>query len=147
MTGNRVSYTLDSTLDSVNTAEQAAIKMASKAGFDTEEAHRIAMSVREAAVNAVLHGNAYDPQKKMVISFENTGSRLVITVVDQGRGLDPQTVPDPLAPENLLKQSGRGIFLMRAFMDDVRIRKLEPGTEVTLVKNVGGAAAIEEPKE
>jgi serine/threonine-protein kinase RsbW len=83
----------------------------------------------------------------MVISFENTGSRLVITVIDEGRGLDPHTVPDPLAPENLLKQSGRGIFLMRAFMDDVRIRNLEPGTEVTLVKNVGGPAATEEPKE
>jgi serine/threonine-protein kinase RsbW len=147
MTGNRVSYTLDSTLDSVNTAEQAAMKMAAKAGFDIEEAHRIAMSVREAAVNAVLHGNAYDPKKKMMVSFENTGNGLIITVVDQGRGLDADKIPDPLAPENLLKQSGRGIFLMRAFMDDVRIRKLEPGTEVTLVKNVGGPAATEEPKE
>jgi serine/threonine-protein kinase RsbW len=70
------------------------------------------------------------------VSFENTGNELVITVQDQGVGLDPDTVADPLAPENLLKQSGRGIFLIRAFMDEVRFRRLEPGTEITLIKRV-----------
>ena len=66
---------------------------------------------------------------------------LVITVTDEGKGLDVNTVPDPTTPENLLKQSGRGIFLMRSFMDEVRVRLLEPGTEVTMVKNVSGPAA------
>ena len=142
MTGDRVSYTLDSTLDSVNRAEETSQQMAAKAGFAEDECQRISMAVREAAVNAVLHGNAYDPSKKMMLSFENTGGRLVITITDQGRGLHEEQIPDPLAPENLLKQSGRGIFLMKAFMDEVRFRAVENnGTEVTLIKNVAGSSA------
>ena len=137
MTLERVSYTLDSTLDSVNKAEQTAEAVAAKMPFDDEDCHRIAMAVREAAVNAVLHGNAYDPKKKMTVSFENTGESLVIKISDQGRGLNEQDIPDPLAEENLLKQSGRGIFLIRSFMDEVRIRNLEPGTEITLIKHTG----------
>lgn len=141
MTAKRVTYRLDSTLESVNQAEQTAGQIATRAGFDADEVDRIAMAVREATVNAVLHGNAYDPGKKVTLGFENTASALVITVADEGRGIDADKIPDPLAPENLLKQSGRGIFLIRAFMDEVRFRRLEPGTEVTLIKHVGGAAA------
>jgi Anti-sigma regulatory factor (Ser/Thr protein kinase) len=137
MTIDRVSYTLDSTLDSVNKAEQAAEEAAGKMPFEDEDCHRIAMAVREAAVNAVLHGNAYDPKKKMTVSFENTGESLVIKIADQGRGIKDEDIPNPLAEENLLKQSGRGIFLIRSFMDDVRFRQLEPGTEITLVKHIG----------
>ena len=99
------------------------------------------MAVREAAVNAVLHGNAYDPNKKMMVSFENTGQSLVIKVRDQGKGLDPSTVPDPLAPENLLKSSGRGIFLIRNFMDDVKLQRApEGGMEIRMVKRVPASA-------
>lgn len=147
-TAMRVSYRMDSTLESVNQAEEVATKIAAKIGFDEEDVNRISMAVREAAVNAVLHGNAYDPAKKVTFGFENTGAALVITVSDEGKGLNPNSIPDPLAPENLLKQSGRGIFLIRAFMDEVRIRSLEPGTEVTMIKNVqgGDAAGKEESK-
>ncbi len=140
MTGNRVSYTLESTLESVNKAEELSNQLAAQAGFDEDECQKISMAVREAAVNAVLHGNAYDPKKKMTFSYENTGGQLVIRIADQGKGLDVASVPDPLAPENLLKQSGRGIFLMRAFMDEVRFRTLDPGSEVTLIKKVAAGA-------
>lgn len=140
----RVSYRLDSTLESVNQAEEVATKAAYKAGFSEDEVHRIAMSVREAAVNAVLHGNAYDPGKKMTVGFETTETSLIITIADEGRGLNEEAVPDPLAPDNLLKQSGRGIFLIKAFMDDVKIRKLDPGTEITLIKHRGQEAAHKE---
>ena len=64
---------------------------------------------------------------------------MIITIGDEGRGLEPDEIPDPLAPENLMKQSGRGIFLIRAFMDEVRFRKLEPGTEITLIKRIPGS--------
>ena len=136
MTLQRVSYTLESSLDSVNKAEEEATKIATRSGFDEDEVGRISMAVREATVNAVLHGNHYDASKRVSLSFENTGNELIITVQDQGTGLDPNAVADPLAPENLLKQSGRGIFLIRAFMDDVQFRKLDPGTEIKLIKRV-----------
>jgi len=138
---NRVSYTLDSTLDSVNHAESKAQEVAARAGFSEDDQYNIAMAVREAAVNAVLHGNARDPQKKFFVAYETTSDALVITITDQGKGLDPCLIPDPLAPENLMKGSGRGIFLIRAFMDEVRFRNVEPGTEITLIKHVGRKTA------
>ena len=141
MTENRVSYTLDSTLETVDSAEQTASRIAAEAGFDDDEIMRIAMAVREAAVNAVLHGNAYDPGKKVKLDFERTSDDLVITIADQGKGLDLNKIPDPLAPENLLKTSGRGIFLIRSFMDEVHIRPSQTGTEIKLVKRVHGPTA------
>ncbi len=93
------------------------------------------MAVREAAVNAVLHGNAYDPNKHITASFETTSDSLVIRIADQGPGLDETKIPDPLASENILRGSGRGIFLIRAFMDEVHFRQLHPGTELILTKH------------
>ena len=134
---NRVSYTLESTLESVNQVEQKATEVAAGAGLAEDEQYQVAMAVREAAVNAVLHGNAYDPGKRFVVAYETTGESLVITITDQGKGLDPESLPDPLAPENLFRNSGRGIFLIRSFMDDFRIRRLESGgMEVTLIKHM-----------
>ena len=132
----RVSYRMESTLESVNKAEAMAEQISSQAGFDEDARGGISMAVREAMINAVLHGNAYDPNKSVNLTFEQNGGELIITITDQGKGLDPVEVPDPLAPENLMKQSGRGIFLMRAFMDEVRFRKLNPGTEITLIKRL-----------
>jgi len=140
MTESRVSYTLDSTLESVDNAEQTATRIAMEAGFTEEEVMQISMAVREAAVNAVLHGNAYDPDKKVKLDIETTGRELVITIRDQGKGLDPAKIPDPLAPENLLKTSGRGIFLIRSFMDEVQIHPSLTGTEIKLVKHVPGSS-------
>lgn len=134
-TTSRVSFTLDSTLDSVNKIEQTAEQTAHRAGFDEDAIPNIAMAVREAAVNAVLHGNAYDTNKHITASFETTVDDLIIRITDQGPGLDPTTLPDPLAAENILRGSGRGIFLIRAFMDEVNFRQLHPGTELTLIKH------------
>ena len=134
-TTSRVSFTLDSSLASVTKVEETASQIAAKAGFNEDDVPNITMAVREAAVNAVLHGNSYDPAKKISASFETTDSSLVIRITDQGPGLDPATIPDPLAPENILRGSGRGIFLIRAFMDEVHFRQLHPGTELTLIKH------------
>ena len=137
-TGRR-SFTLNSTMESVSEVEAAAEKLAGDAGLDEDERFGMAMAVREAAVNAVLHGNEYDPTKQIAVSLENTGTSLVITIADQGKGLDPDTLPDPLAPENLLRGTGRGIFLIRSFMDEVHFRQLHPGTELTLIKHLAPA--------
>jgi serine/threonine-protein kinase RsbW len=140
MSGNRVSFTLDSTLETVNSAEETAGRMAAEAGFDDEDVMKISMAVREAAVNAVMHGNAYNPSKKVTLAFERTDADLVITIRDQGPGLDASKIPDPLAPENLMKTSGRGIFLIRSFMDVVEIHPSHTGTELKMIKHVHGPA-------
>ena len=136
----RLSFTLSSTMESVSEVEAAADKLAVDAGLDEDQRFHVTMAAREAAVNAVLHGNEYDPAKKITATFENTGTALIMTIADQGKGLDPDTLPDPLAPENLLRGTGRGIFLIRSFMDEVHFRQLHPGTELTLVKNLAPAA-------
>ncbi len=126
-------------MESVAEVEAAAEKLAEEAGLDEDQRFHVAMAVREAAMNAVLHGNEYDPAKQIAVSLENTGSALVISIADQGSGLDPETLPDPLAPENLLRGTGRGIFLIRSFMDEVHFRQLHPGTELTLIKHLAPA--------
>jgi serine/threonine-protein kinase RsbW len=131
-----MSFSLSSTMESVSEVEAAADKLAERAGLDEDERFKLTMAVREATVNAVLHGNEYDPAKLISVKLENTGSDLVISIADQGKGVDPETLPDPLAPENLLRGTGRGIFLIRSFMDEVHFRHLNPGTELTLVKHL-----------
>jgi len=127
-------------MESVEEVEAAADQLATEAGLDEDQRFHIAMAVREAAINAVLHGNEYDPARQIEVSLENTGKDLMITIADQGRGFDPDKVPDPLAKENLLRGTGRGIFLIRSLMDEVHFRQLHPGTELTLVKHLSPAA-------
>ena len=141
MTEQRVSYTLDSSLETIDSAEEKATRIATDLGFSDDEIMQISMAVREGAVNAVLHGNAYSPEKKVILSFEHTGGDLIISIRDQGPGMDLSRIPNPLAPENLLKTSGRGIFLMRSFMDVVEIRPSQAGTELKLIKHVHGPTA------
>ena len=130
---------LDSTLESVDSAESLVLGLAQKAGFQEEDLHKIGMAVRESMVNAVVHGNQYSAHKKVHVSVSKSPDRLTVTIADQGKGFEMSNVPDPLADENLLRHSGRGIFLIRAFMDELQVRRLAPaGTEVTLVKYLGG---------
>jgi serine/threonine-protein kinase RsbW len=128
---------LDSTLESVDEAEELALQEAEKAGVPEDDLHKIAMAVRESMVNAVVHGNRYSAHKKVHLMLSKSPEEFVVRIGDQGEGFDYDHLPDPLAQENLLRHSGRGIFLIKAFMDDFRVRRLEPsGTEVTLVKHL-----------
>ncbi len=132
-----VERSMPSTLDSVDQAEELTSAAAQRAGFGEEDLMKIGMAIREAMVNAVVHGNQYNQNKRVRFTLSLTADRFTITVADEGSGFDFNHIPDPLAPENLLRTSGRGIFLMRSFMDEVDLRHLESGgTEVTLVKNV-----------
>ena len=127
--------TLDSTLESVDVAEDLVEHEASSAGFDEDEQHQIGMSVRECMVNAVVHGNRYSSKKKVHLDIERRDEGLIITIGDEGEGFDLNSLPDPLAPENLMRQSGRGLLLIRAFMDDFDLHpRPGGGTEVRLVK-------------
>ncbi len=131
----RIALDVPSSLEGVATLEEAAEALALRASFDEDEASSIAMATREAAINAAKHGNGFDPEKQVKAVLERIEGTVRIAIADQGAGLDPETLPDPLDPANLLRPSGRGVFLIRAIMDEVHFRKLSPGTEITLIKH------------
>jgi serine/threonine-protein kinase RsbW len=130
-----IEVTLESTLESLEKAEDLTTEVCSKAGFDEEEQHRVGMAVHESVINAVRHGNKHDPSKRVRLRFQIFPDRLEIHVSDQGSGFDLAGVPDPLETGNLLKVSGRGIFLIRAFVDEFRVKHVPgKGTEIVMVK-------------
>ena len=118
-------------------------------GLDEDGLHWVSVAVREAVANAVKHGNKGDATKKVFVAYEGTFDQLpelTVTVRDQGDGFDPEEVADPLAPENLLKGSGRGIFLIRSFMDEMTLRRApEGGMEMRMVKRAQPAPAANNP--
>lgn len=134
-----VNRLFDSTLESVDSAEAIAIQAAEQAGLEEEDLQKLGMAVRESMVNAVVHGNRYNANKKVLVSIRRGPEKLTVRIADEGEGFDYDHLPDPLAPENLLRNSGRGIFLIRAFMDEFEVRRRAPsGTEVILVKYLAG---------
>jgi serine/threonine-protein kinase RsbW len=111
------------------------------AGLDDDSLHWVSVAVRECVVNAIKHGNQNDESKRVVVEFSpvppHDPEELVIRVEDEGEGFDPGELPDPLAPENILRSSGRGIFLIRSFMDDVQLQRGQHrGMEIRMVKKV-----------
>lgn len=128
-------HSLESTLESVDQAESLVLAMAKRIGFGEDDENSISMAIRESMVNAVAHGNKYNNRKRVQLTIEGHPDRLVVIIADEGDGFDEAAVADPLAAENLLKQSGRGLLLMRAFMDECQHSKREPhGTVVRMVK-------------
>jgi len=114
-----------------------------RAGFDEDALHWVGVAIRESVINAMKHGNRSDASKRVFVELETvadgSGAELRIRVRDEGEGFDPGALPDPLAPENLLKASGRGIFLIRSFMDDVLLQRApEGGMEIRMVKRAAG---------
>ena len=117
-------------------------------GLDEDALHWVSVAIRESVINAIKHGNRSDTAKHVFVEFETATHadvpELAIRVRDQGEGFDPETVANPLDPENLLKSSGRGIFLIRNFMDDVRLQRApEGGMEIRMVKRVHPADGSE----
>jgi len=112
---------LDTHVESVNLAEEMCLRVAEAIGFSEDECYRIGMSVREGVINAFHYGNQEKPDKKIHLAVDLTTEKMVIHVMDEGKGFRLEDVPDPLAEENLLSTSGRGIFLMRTFMDEFRV--------------------------
>jgi serine/threonine-protein kinase RsbW len=134
---NRVEVTMETLLDSVALAEGITERVARAAGFLDDDCLKIGMSVREGVINAFRYGNEEQRHKKIQLNFEVRDDKFVVHIVDEGRGFDLRQVPDPLAEENLLKTSGRGIFLMRTFMDEFEVRRApQGGTELIMAKKL-----------
>jgi serine/threonine-protein kinase RsbW len=134
---NKIEVSIGSALEYLDLVQTVTDCITSFLGFDEDTAHWIGMSVRESVTNAIQHGNKLDQSKKVDICFEAEPEYLQITVRDQGSGFKIDDLPNPLDPENLLKPSGRGIFYIRSFMDQVEFKALsQGGMEVHMVKKI-----------
>jgi serine/threonine-protein kinase RsbW len=134
---NEIEVIISSALDNLDLIQTLTDCITNFMSFDEDSAHWIGMSVRESVTNAIQHGNKLDLSKTVDIRFEVMPDRLSISVKDQGNGFKADDIPNPLDAENLLKPSGRGIFYIRTFMDEVEFRSLsQGGTEVYMVKKV-----------
>ena len=140
--GHAIRLEFPSHYDMLDFVQLLSDHMAEVGGLDEDAMHWVGVAVRESVINAIKHGNADDETKRVVVEFRfepiSEPNELIVRVVDQGQGFDAVEIADPLAPENLLKSSGRGIFFMRSFMDDLQLRRApEGGTEVWMVKKLG----------
>lgn len=110
-------------------------QLAAAAGFEPGSAQDVQLAAHEAVINAIVHGNRLDEARRVVVVLSIDAGSIEIRVRDEGEGFDPTRVPDPCAPENLCRTSGRGLFLMRRLMDEVAIRRrARGGTEVRMLK-------------
>jgi serine/threonine-protein kinase RsbW len=143
----RVEITISSRFENIELVQVIAEHLCENAGVDEDGSHWIGMAVREAVANAIKHGNKLDARKKVFATFELTGPELEITVLDQGEGFDPGQVSDPLNPQNLMKTSGRGIFYMKTFMDQVSY-SFQPGggTSLVMTKNLARGSGLASTK-
>ena len=142
--GGLVRLQIPSLFDMVDLVQVLSDRMGHMAAFDEDAIHWVGVAVRESVINAIKHGNREHPGKTVTIEFAFTPidnpTELVVSVKDQGEGFEAEEVADPLAPENILKSSGRGIFFMRSFMDDVQMsRAPEGGMEVRMVKKLAAS--------
>ena len=126
------SVVIASDFAAARTAEEAVLSEVSRQGYGKSSLFAIKLAVEEGLNNAIRHGNALDPRKTVHLKYEVRPDRVVIEIADEGAGFDPQGVPDPTADENLEKPNGRGIMLMRAYMDEVRFSK--DGRHLRMVK-------------
>jgi len=135
LTVETTELSLPSRIETVAAAAAAVAQFVGRFGVSDDAAYGIDMAVREAVTNAVLHGNRQDENKTVDIVLKSLPDAVEISVHDQGHGFNPENVPDPTATENLLKTSGRGIFFMRTFMDEVYwLIRPEGGTTVRMLK-------------
>ncbi|MBI2221372.1 MAG: ATP-binding protein [Acidobacteria bacterium] len=148
MTSDRqrvVRLQIHSTFEMLDFVQVVSDELGRMYGLDEDAVHWVGVAVRESVINAIKHGNREDRSKIVTIEFAldapDSPTELVVRIVDQGGGFEVEDVGNPLAPENVLKSSGRGIFFMRSFMDDVQVRRVpEGGMEVRMVKKLGHAS-------
>ena len=144
--GNTVRIDFHSSLGMLDFVQMVCDHIARAVGLDDDSVHWVSLAVRESVINAIKHGNSSDVHKRVHVEFtslEDGGAPgLAVSVRDEGRGFDPSTIADPLASENLLKTNGRGIFLMRSFMDEMTFNRVkEGGMEVVMLKRAQPAPA------
>ena len=135
VTAETTELTLPSRIEAIDKAATAVAELVTRSGIAEDAAFGIDMAVREALANAVIHGNKLDETKFVAINVKSSLDSIEVSVHDQGQGFDPESIPDPTKEENVLKSSGRGIFFMRTFFDEVDwSMSPQGGTTVRMIK-------------
>jgi serine/threonine-protein kinase RsbW len=135
-TGKSVEVKLETAWQSIDLAQAITERLSECAGFEEDDIHKIAMSVREGVINALHYGNRMQRGKSIHMVFTFEAKRLVIRMIDEGRGFEINGVEDPLAEENLMKTSGRGLLIVQAFMDEMRVSHgSNGGAELMMAKD------------
>jgi serine/threonine-protein kinase RsbW len=132
----RIEVVLETIVESITLAEEVGVRVAAAAGFDEDDQYKIGLAVHEAVMNAYQYGNEQRRERKIHVAFEVMHEKLVIHVTDQGSGFRVEDVPDPRDDENVLGESGRGVLLMKAFMDEFTVLASEAGgAKVVMAKH------------
>jgi serine/threonine-protein kinase RsbW len=139
--GHLIRLRLPSTFELLDIVQLLSDRLSALAGLDEDATHWVSVAVRESVINAIKHGNRENRDKHVTVEFllepRAKPEQLVVQVLDEGEGFDPDEIANPLDPENMLKSSGRGIFFMRNFMDDVSIaRRPEGGMAIRMRKKL-----------
>ncbi|MCW8804910.1 MAG: ATP-binding protein [Ignavibacteriaceae bacterium] len=127
---------IESDPNNLITVEEFVNYFSKDLGLSEEQLSVLLLAVTEATTNAIIHANKCDPTKLVKIHAQIEDSKLLIKIKDEGKGFDPSKLPDPTEPENLLKDSGRGVFLMKVYMDDVKYNVTPTGLETILVLKI-----------
>jgi serine/threonine-protein kinase RsbW len=131
----RIEVVLETLIESIALAEEMGVRIAAAAGFDEDDQYKIGLAVHEGVMNAFQYGNEKRRERKIYVVFELFDEKLVIRVTDQGTGFRLEDVPDPRDDENVLGESGRGVLLMKAFMDEFNVLvSAGGGAEVVMAK-------------
>ncbi len=129
-----VSLEISSDVSNIEEVECFTVRFAKKIGMPVNTGCDLVIAVTELINNAIIHGNKLDKSKKVSIFYTASEHKVTVTVTDEGKGFDPDSVDNPIEPENILKNSGRGVFLLKKLMDSVDFSFTEEGTRITIVK-------------
>ncbi len=124
---------IESDPNNLITIEEFVNFIAVEARVSEDKMSGLLISITEAVTNAIIHANKKDITKKVFIEAIIDEKTLTFKVKDEGKGFDPTKIPDPTEPENILKDSGRGLYLMRTFLDELKYNILPSGTEAILI--------------
>jgi serine/threonine-protein kinase RsbW len=133
---NREELIISSDFANLPKVEQFTVALCKKAHLDNDQSDNMAIAITELVNNAIIHAHKQDPTKKVVVRVRYEKDRVVVAIIDEGPGFDPREVANPTDPQNLWKQNGRGIFLVRNLIDSVVINSSPKGTEVVLTEYV-----------
>ena len=127
---------ISSSVSKIIAVERFSSKVSDKVGFSEEDKDNLAIAVTEAVNNAIIHGNKYDESKKVIVTFHIIPNGVKVSIKDEGGGFTPENVQNPVLPENLFKDHGRGIFIVKSLMDKVEFKIDKKGTEVIMTKYI-----------